>query len=71
MFGSLISALARKDNAMFKWVRKLFSKEKPKVSQKHVYRRYQTDEEMEDEHAEMLILSDPSWFGDIARKHHG
>ncbi len=56
---------------MFGWVRKLFSKEKPKERQKHIYRRYQTDEEMEDDHAEMLILSDTSWFGDVARKHHG
>ena len=56
---------------MFGWVRKLFSKEKPKEPQKHICRLYQTDEEMEDEHAEMLILSDSSWFGDVARKHHG
>jgi len=55
---------------MFKWVKKLFSKEKPKESQKH-RRRYRTDEETDAERAEMLILSDPSWFGDVARKHHG
>jgi len=55
---------------MFKWVKKLFSKENPKESQNHI-RRYQTDEEIEDECAEMLLLSDSSWLGDIARKHHG
>lgn len=52
---------------MWKWIKKVFTKQKP------IVRRYRTDQEIaeEEEEEELLILSDPSVFGDIARKHHG
>ena len=58
---------------MFKLIKKLFAKQRP-VEEIEVCSRMRTDEEIEDDELEikeMLILSDPSWFGDIARKHHG
>ena len=58
---------------MFKWIKKILLKGRV-VEPKQPHRHYRTDQEIEDEQAEieeMLILSDPSWFGDVARKHHG
>uniref|UniRef100_A0A6M3JQ91 Uncharacterized protein n=1 Tax=viral metagenome TaxID=1070528 RepID=A0A6M3JQ91_9ZZZZ len=58
---------------MWKKLKRIFAKDKPVKELKPLrnYRTYQEIEEDEAEIEEMLILSDPSWVGNVARKHHG
>ena len=56
---------------MWNWIKKLFGKESEEPKKIRRYRTYQEIEDEEAEIEELLILSDPSWLGDIARKHHG
>ncbi len=58
---------------MFKYIKRFFGKKEAKP-RKHIRRQVRTDEELEEERLEMtglLLLSEDSWFGDVARKHHG
>ena len=58
---------------MWKWIKKIITRKRPPAIQERK-RRYRTYHEIEEEQAEieeMLLLSDPGWIGDVARKHHG